>query len=126
MLDMKLVNVFGELGISTTEMVERIKQVADLINRMSYTENELAAVKDSLNDLYCRVDYQDDEIDKKVKVLDDKVSGLHATAMMEIDLLRPATDAKTENPKQKSDLEIFSWIVPSEEFLKLEGNMFLN
>ena len=67
-----------------------------------------------------------DEIDKKVKVLDDKVSELHATAMMEIDLLRPATDAKTEDPKQKSDLEIFSWIVPSEEFLKLEGNMFLN
>lgn len=126
MLDMKLVNIFGELGISTAEMVERIKQVADLINRMSYTENELVAVKDSLNDLYCRVDYQDDEIDKKVKVLDDKVSELHATAMMEIDLLRPATDAKTENPKQKSDLEIFSWIVPSEEFLKLEGNMFLN
>ena len=40
--------------------------------------------------------------------------------------LEPAPDAKTETPNQKSDLEIFNRIVPSEEFLKLEGNMFLS
>lgn len=41
------------------------------------------------------------------------------------DELRSAPDAKTENPNQKSDLEILSAIVPSEDFLKLEDNMFL-
>ena len=53
--------------------------------------------------------------------------------------LRPATDEKTEIPKQKSDLEIFSQIEPSTEFLILgdvgwsddiidmdKTNMFLN
>ena len=40
--------------------------------------------------------------------------------------LEPVPDAKTENPNQKSDLEIFDRIIPSEGFLKLEGNMFLN
>jgi hypothetical protein len=40
--------------------------------------------------------------------------------------LRSALDAETENPNRKSDLEIFSRIVPSDAFLKLEGNIFLD
>ena len=41
--------------------------------------------------------------------------------------LRPALDAKTENPNQKGDLEIFSQIVWDEDFLKMNAsNPFLN
>lgn len=40
--------------------------------------------------------------------------------------LRSALDAETEKPNRKSDLEIFSRIVPSDDFLKLEGNIFLD
>ena len=56
-----------------------------------------------------------------------------------ISQLEPVPDAKTENPNQKSDLEIFSRIEPSTEFLILGDvgwseeiinigthNMFLN
>jgi hypothetical protein len=47
--------------------------------------------------------------------------------------LRPVSDDKTENPNQKSDLEIFDAIVPSEAIIrysKIEwdenGNMSIN
>lgn len=40
--------------------------------------------------------------------------------------LRSALDAETENPNRKSDLEIFNRIIPSEDFLKLESNIFLD
>lgn len=49
------------------------------------------------------------------------------------DGLRPVSDDKTENPNQKSDLEIFDAIVPSEAIIrysKIEwdenGNMSIN
>ena len=41
--------------------------------------------------------------------------------------IRSALDAKTENPNQKGDLEIFSQIVWDEDFLKMNAsNPFLN
>lgn len=40
--------------------------------------------------------------------------------------LRSVLDAEAEKPNRKSDLEIFSRIVPSDDFLKLEGNIFLD
>ena len=40
--------------------------------------------------------------------------------------LRSALDANTEKPNQKDDLEIFNRIIPSEDFLKLESNIFLD
>lgn len=50
------------------------------------------------------------------------------------DKLRSVSDATTENPNQKDDLEIFDRIVPTEEFVIKysnivwddDGNMFLN
>lgn len=54
-------------------------------------------------------------VNARINYIEDKLSQLE-----------PAPDAKTESPKQKSDLEIFSRIEPSTEFLKLEGNIFLD
>lgn len=46
---------------------------------------------------------------------------------MEIDELRSALDAKTENPNQKGDLEIFNQILGNNYFLNFGGNnIFLN
>lgn len=43
-----------------------------------------------------------------------------------MDQLRSALDAMTVKPKQKDDLEISNRIVLSEDFLKLEDNMFIS
>lgn len=40
--------------------------------------------------------------------------------------LRSVLDAETEKPNRKSDLEISNRIVPSDAFLKLENNIFLD
>ena len=44
----------------------------------------------------------------------------------DMDQLRSALDAMTVKPKQKDDLEISNRIVLSEDFLKLEDNMFIS
>ena len=85
------------------------------MGRMSWASDEITAIKDSLADMR----YDTESADASLQCQIDVVN-------MKLDELRPDTDAKTENPNQKSDLEIFDWIIPSEEFLKLEGNMFIN
>ena len=44
----------------------------------------------------------------------------------DMDQLRSALDAMTVKPKQKDDLEISNRIILSEDFLKLEDNMFIS
>ena len=53
-------------------------------------------------------------VNARIDYIEDKLSQLE-----------PAPDVKTENPKQKSDLEIFPQIEWDEDFLKLDNNMFL-
>lgn len=73
-----------------------------------------------------------DEVTEAVKQMADLMKAMDcANARIDyleykLSQLEPAPDAKIENPKQKSDLEIFSRIEPSEDFLKLEGNMFIS
>lgn len=61
----------------------------------------------------------------RVNLLEDNMSEVLATLRELQDYLRPATSAKTENPKRKDDLEIFPQTVLDEDFLKLNDNMFL-
>lgn len=71
----------------------------EVLGRLEYMENEVTTIKDSLHDLK----YETEEIQQ----------GLDCrTAILEMELsdLRSAMDAKTENPNQKGDLEIFSQI----------------
>ena len=83
--------------------------------QMTWASDEITAIKDSLADMRYGTENADASLQCQIDVVN-----------MKLDELRPDTGAKTENPNQKSDLEIFNWIIPSEEFLKLEGNMFLN
>ena len=72
------------------------------------------------------------EITEAVKKMADLMSAIDCVKARidhveyKLSQLEPAPDAKTENPKRKSDLEIFSRIEPSTEFLKLEDNIFLD
>ena len=109
-------------------MTKALKDLADLMKRMDWATTEITAIKDDLADLHYDCEGRDGNLSARIDLCEYQLSEL-----------RPATDAKTENPKQKSDLEIFNWIVPSEEFLILGGigwseeiinidthNMFLN
>lgn len=98
------------------------------MSHMTWASDEITAIKDDLADLHYDCEGRDGNLSARIDLLE-----------YQINELRPATDAKTENPKQKSDLEIFSQIEPSEAFLILgdigwsedicnmtKTNMFLN
>ena len=111
----ELGQVMSRMGVSADEMISAITRMNEVLSRLQYHSNEITAIKDSLHDLRYETENIQHGLDCRTAVLE-----------MELSDLRSAMDAKTENPNQKGDLENFSWIVPSEEFLKLEGNMFLN
>lgn len=78
--------------------------------------SEITAIKDDLHDLRVETENIQNGLDCRTSVLE-----------MEIDELRSALDAKTENPNQKSDLEIFNQILGNNYFLNFGGNnIFLN
>ena len=85
--------------------------ITDAISTVGVTMDEateaISRVSQLMRDLEC--------INARIDWLEEKVVQLESVP-----------DVKTENPNQKSDLEIFNRIVPSEEFIKLEGNMFLD
>ena len=110
-----LAQAMSATGVTAYEMTEAIKRMNEVLSRLEYHSDEITAIKDDLHDLRYETENIQSGLDSRTAVLE-----------MEINDLRSALDAKTENPNQKSDLEIFDWIIPSEEFLKLEGNMFLN
>lgn len=85
--------------------------IADAVATIGITTDEATEAMSKLAQLMRDMECANARIDW----LEDKLSQLESVP-----------DAKTENPNQKSDLEIFNQIVPSDEFLKLEGNMFLN
>ena len=110
-----LSSALAQIGCTTDQMTQALRDISDLMGRMSWASDEITAIKDNLADMR----YDTENADASLQCQIDVVN-------MKLDELRPDTDAKTENPNQKSDLEIFDWIIPSEEFLKLEGNMFIN
>ena len=110
-----LSSALAQIGCTTDQMTEALRNISDLMGRMSWASDEITAIKDSLADMR----YDTESADASLQCQIDAVN-------IKLGELRPDTDAKTENPNQKSDLEIFDWIIPSEEFLKLEGNMFIN
>lgn len=59
-----------------------------------------------------------------VNVIDELRSRIEYLETCVVELLRPVSSGKTENPNQKSDLEFFTGIVPNEDFLKLSNNIF--
>lgn len=93
-------------------MVELVQDKVDMLTcDIASTATTLG---DSFRVLECRVDE-----------LERAISNAVANIIALQDAIRPVPDAPTENPKQKSDLEIFPQIEWDEDFLKLDNNMFL-
>lgn len=110
-----LSSALAQIGCTTDQMTQALRNISNLIGQMNWASDEITAIKDSLADMRYNTESADASLQCQIDVVN-----------MKLDELRPDTDAKTENPNQKSDLEIFDWIIPSGEFLKLEGNMFIN
>ena len=123
-----LSSVVAQVGCTADQMTKALKDLADLMKRMDWAATEITAIKDDLADLHYDCEGRDGNLSARIDLCEHQLNEL-----------RPATDAKTENSKQKSDLEIFSRIEPSTEFLILGDvgwseeiinidthNMFLN
>lgn len=111
----QLGEVMANCGITAEEAGRALKQMSDRLAGIQQTHDEITAIKNSLDDLRYICDNHEHDLICRTDALEVKLSDL-----------RSALDEKTENPKQKDDLEIFSRIVPSDNFLKLEGNIFLD
>lgn len=99
------------LQILTTDGIKIQDKVDMLTCDIATTATTL---NESFRELGCRVD----ELERALYNAIANISALQ-------DAIRPVPDASTENPKQKSDLEIFPQIEWDEDFLRLSNNMFL-
>lgn len=91
-----LSSALAQVGCTTDQMTEALRNISDLMAQVAWASDEITAIKDSLSDWRYDMERQDASLQCQIDVLD-----------MRLNELRPATDEKTENPKQKSDLEIF-------------------
>ena len=103
------------VGCTAEQMTDALKNISHLLAQVNWASNEITAIKDNLADLHYNCEGRDGNLAARIDWCE-----------YQLNELRSATDAKPENPKQKSDLEIFSRIIPCDEFLKIEGNMFLD
>ena len=87
------------MGITAYELVNTITRLSEALDRLEYHSDEITAIKDDLHDLRYETENIQSGLDCRTAVLE-----------MEINDLRSVMDAKTENPNQKGDLEIFSQI----------------
>lgn len=94
-----LARAMSSTGVTAYEMTQAIKKMSEVLSRLEYHSNEITAIKDDLHDLRYETEGIQQGLDCRTAVLE-----------MEISDLRSAMDAKTENPNQKGDLEIFSQI----------------
>lgn len=87
------------MGITAYELINTITQLSEALTRLEYHSDEITAIKDDLHDLRYETENIQSGLDSRTAVLE-----------MEINDLRSAMDAKTENQNQKGDLENFSQI----------------
>lgn len=103
-----LSSVMRSFGISAQELCENVSKMGEVLDRLSVLESRVD-----------RGEAEDYEIRKELQLQHDVLEGRTAYLEVELNDLRSVMDAKTENPNQKGDLEIFSPIVWDENFLKL-------
>lgn len=101
-----LVEGLYEMGISMEEFKESIKAFSQVMNSLDWCHNEITAIKDTMADLRY--------VTESNRILTNECLARHDYLVND---LRPALAADTENPNQKDDLEIFSQIECSEDFL---------
>lgn len=112
-----LARAMSSTGVTAYEMTEAIRRMNEVLSRLEYHSNEITAIKDDLHDLRYETENIQSGLDCRTAVLE-----------MEISDLRSAMDEKTETPKQKGDLEIFSQIEQNPflpNFVDLDSEEFL-
>ena len=112
-----LAQAMSATGVTAYQMTEAIKRMSEVLSRLEYHSNEITAIKDNLHDLQTETENIRCGLDGRTAVLE-----------MELSDLRSAMDAKTENPNQKGDLEIFSQIEVNPflpNFIDLDSEDFL-
>ena len=98
------------MGITAYELTQTVRQMAESFDLIHWAHNEIANIKDSLNDLRS-------ELDTVIQVSSGRTDVLE----MEVDKLRSDLDAMTEIPNQKDDLENSEQIVWNKDFLFSNG-----
>ena len=94
-----LARAMSSVGVSAYDAAQALRRMNEVLGRLEYMENEVTTIKDSLHDLKYETEEIQQGLDCRTAILE-----------MELNDLRSAMDAKTENPNQKGDLEIFSQI----------------
>lgn len=84
-------------GFSAEKAGRALKQLSDRLAEIQWAHTEITAIKDSLDDLRYTCDSHEHDLICRTDALEVKLNDL-----------RSALDEKTENPKQKDDLEIFN------------------
>ena len=108
----RLGEAMRRVGISADRAAENIARISELLARMECVEGMMDY----------KISSRVGSIETKAALLENKMSrSENRIYEIERDLhdLRSAMDAKTENPNQKGDLEIFSQIEWDESFLKI-------
>ena len=113
----ELGQAMSRMGVGANEMISAVRRMNEVLSRLQYHSDEITAIKDSLHDLRCDTESVYYELSNRATVTE-----------MELSDLRSAMDAKTENPNQKGDLEIFSQIEVNPflpNFVDLDSEEFL-
>ena len=84
-------------------------------NAISNFQKELSNIR--YDNYYMPLQEVIENIEHKIEDLAERIYCIEASLREEISMLRTKTSAKSENPKQKFDLEIFKEIEESNPFL---------
>lgn len=112
-----LARAMSSVGVSAYDAAQALRRMNEVLGRLEYMENEVTVIKDNLHDLRYETENIQNGLDCR-------------TAALEVELndLRSAMDAKTENPNQKGGLEISSQIEVNPflpNFVDLDSEDFL-
>ena len=103
-----LSSAMRSFGVSAQELCDNVRMMNEVLSRLSALESRMDYREADANDIREELQFQHDALEGRTAYLETELNDL-----------RSALDAKTENPNQKSDLEIFSPIVWDEDFLKI-------
>ena len=106
--------------MSADQAAEAIARVSEALSRLDVIES---VIDYGIESKVGRVEVETDLLKNRSNKIERDVSLLRE----DLNDIRSALDAKTENPNQNDDLEIFNQIVWDEHFLKFgPSNIFLD
>ena len=68
-----LSSALAQVGCTTDQMTEALRNISDLIAQMAWASDEITAIKDSLSDMRYDMECQDASLQCQIDVLDMKL-----------------------------------------------------